>query len=85
MRLKMILVMRFEKNFYLLREECEQFVCSLSFHQSSRNSDFGLFEGEGLIAVQDDAADTEVCAPQVNGEVYSLRRTVLATVNGKLH
>jgi hypothetical protein len=32
MCLKMVLVMRFEKDFYLLCEECEQFVCGLGLH-----------------------------------------------------
>jgi hypothetical protein len=68
----MILMMCFQENFYLLREECEQFVCRFRFHQRPRHSDFGLLEGEGLVAVQDNTTDSEIRATEINGQVDAL-------------
>lgn len=37
-----------------------------------RYSHFRLRQGEGLVAMQDDAADAEVCAAKVDGEIDAL-------------
>lgn len=72
MLFKMIIVMLLKKCFYLFGEKGEEFAGGFGFHEGSRDCDFGLLEGKGLVSMEGDGTDAEVCASKVNCEVDSL-------------
>jgi hypothetical protein len=84
---KLVVVMGFQKQFYLLCEEGEKLVSRLGLHQSTRYGYFRLREREGLVAVKDNAANAEICAAQVDRQIDSLERvnTALRAGNSQGH
>ena len=72
MCLKFVVMMSFQEYLYLLCKKGEEVMSLFGLHQCTRYCYFGLGEGEGLVAVKYDTADTEVRAPKVDREIDTL-------------
>ena len=72
MCLEMFIMVCLEECLYLLGKEGKKFVGGLGLHKGVGDGDFGLLEGEGLVSMQDNAADSKIGPAEVDRKVDAL-------------